>query len=83
MAMTAEVIAGILVVLLLVATVLALVIGTLGGVFGEGFERCGRCGRLTLSIKGEAHPDGCPVTPYSQVTHVAHAAMHHAHFRHH
>lgn len=83
MAMAAEVIAGILVVLLLLATVFALVIGTLGGVFGEGFERCRRCGHLTLSIGGDTHPSGCPVTLYAHATHVTHAAIRHAHVRHH
>jgi hypothetical protein len=83
MAMAAEVITGILVVILLVATAFAMVAGILGGVFGEGFERCGRCGHLTLGIRGHAHPKGCPDTLPGHLVHVVHSAFHDVHLRHH
>lgn len=81
MAVAAEVIAGILIALLLVATALGLFVGIMGAVFSEGFERCTRCGHWTLGVHGMAHPQGCPVTFYGHGAHVLQAAFHRAHLR--
>ncbi|HEY6474915.1 MAG TPA: hypothetical protein VIY26_18625 [Acidimicrobiales bacterium] len=83
MAVGAEVIAGILVALLLLATALTLFLGFMGAVFGERVERCSRCGRRTLAVKGQAHPHGCPQTAAEHAAHVVHAASHHVPLRHH
>lgn len=83
MAVAAEVIAGILVAILLVATALTLVVGIMGAVFSEGFERCARCGHWTLGVDGMAHPHGCPGSFYEHGAHLVQAAFHRAHLRHH
>ena len=83
MAVAADAIAAILIALLLAATAFAMVIGILGGVFGEGFERSGRCGHLTLGMHGQAHPYGCPETWRQHVAHLVEAAFHGVHLRHH
>lgn len=83
MAVAAEVIAAILIALLLAATAFAMVIGILGGVFGEGFERCTRCRHVTLGMHGQAHPYGCPETLRQHLTHVVEVALHDVHLRHH
>jgi hypothetical protein len=83
MAVAAEVIAGILIALLLVATALTLFVGIMGAVFSEGFERCTRCGHSTLGLEGMAHPHGCPGTFHEHGAHIVQAAFHHAHLRHH
>jgi hypothetical protein len=86
MAVAAEVIAGILIAVLLVATALGLFVGIMGAVFSEGFERCTRCGHWTLGVEGMAHPHGCPDTLYGHGAHAVQAAFHRAHIqrlRHH
>lgn len=83
MAVAAEVIAGMLIGVLLVATALTLFVGIMGAVFSEGFERCTRCGHWTLGLQGMAHPHGCPGTLYEQAAHVVQVAFHHVHLRHH
>ena len=83
MAIAAEVIAGIFVVVLLAATALAMLVGILGGVFGEGFERCERCRHITLSFEGRPHPGGCPATLHQHVAHVVGVTFHGVHLRHH
>ncbi len=83
MAVAAEVIAGVLIVVLLLATALTLFVGVMGAVFGEGFERCSECGHWTLAVKGTVHPHGCPGTVYEHVTHVVGAAFQRVHLRHH
>jgi hypothetical protein len=83
MAVAAEVIAAILIAALLAATAFAMVIGILGGVFGEGFERCARCRQLTLSMHGQAHPYGCPDTVRQHLMHAVEVAFHDVHVRHH
>jgi hypothetical protein len=83
MAVVAEVIAGILIAVLLVATALSLFVGLMGTVFSEGIERCTRCGHWTLGYHGLTHPQGCPGTLYEDAAHVLQAAFHHVHLRHH
>lgn len=83
MAVAAEVIAGMLIGVLLVATALTLFVGIMGAVFSEGFERCTRCGHWTLGLQGRAHPHGCPGTLYEHAAHVVQVAFHHVHLRHH
>lgn len=83
MAVAAEVIAAILVALLLLATALTLLIGIMGAVFGEGFERCPHCGHHTLAVMGQTHPHGCPGTLAEHAAHLVHAAFHRVHLRHH
>ena len=83
MAVAAEVVAAILIAGLLAATAFALTIGILGGVFGEGFERCARCGRVALSMHGAAHSGGCPETLRQHVRHLVGVAVHDVRVRHH
>jgi hypothetical protein len=83
MAGAAEVVAGILTAILLVATALTLFVGIMGALFSEGFERCPRCSHWTLGLEGMAHPNGCLATFYEHGAHVVRAAFHHVHLRHH
>jgi len=83
MAVAAEAITTVLVVVLLSATAATMLIGILGGVFGEGFERCRRCGHLTLCCKGQAHPFGCPASVHEHVVHLVDATVRGVHLRHH
>jgi hypothetical protein len=83
MAVAAEVITTILVVVLLLATAVTMVIGILGGVFGEGFERCPQCRRVTLCVKGQTHPAGCPATLHEHLEHLVDATFRGVHLRHH
>jgi hypothetical protein len=83
MAVAAEVIAGILVAVLLLATAFTLVVGIMGALFSEGFERCARCSHWTLAMKGLTHPNGCPETLHEHAAHLVHAAFHDVHLRHH
>jgi hypothetical protein len=83
MAVAAEVIAAILIAVLLAATAFAMMIGILGGVFGEGFERCARCGHMTLSMHRQAHQFGCPETVRQHLLHAVEVAFHDLHLRHH
>jgi hypothetical protein len=83
MAVAAEVIAAILITVLLAATAFAMMIGILGGVFGEGFERCARCQHLTQSMHSQAHPYGCLETVRQHVMHAVEVAFHDVHLRHH
>ena len=83
MVIAAEVIAGILIAVLLVATALTLLVGVLGAVFSESFRRCGHCGHWTLGVEGGTHPHGCPGTLYEHAAHVVQTAFHGVHLRHH
>lgn len=83
MAVAAEVIAGILIAILLVVTALTLLVGIMGALFSEGFERCPRCEHWTLGMRGVAHPHGCPDNLFEHTAHVVQAAFHHVHLRHH
>ena len=83
MAVAAEVITSVLVVVLLLATVLTMVVGILGSVFGEGFERCRQCGRVTFCIKGQTHPAGCPAPLHEHLAHLVDATVHGVHLRPH
>jgi hypothetical protein len=82
-AVAAEVIAGLLIAMLLLATALTLFVGLMGALFSEGFERCPRCGHWTLGIAGTAHPGGCPGSLSEHLVHVVRAAFRHVHLRHH
>jgi hypothetical protein len=83
MAVAAEVIAGILIAVLLVATAFTLVVGIMGALFSEGFERCDDCGHRTLGLEGMAHPHGCPGTLHEHAAHVVRVAFRGVHLRHH
>jgi hypothetical protein len=83
MAFAAEAVTTALVVALVMVTALAMLIGILGSAFGEGFERCPRCDRWTLSVHGQAHEGGCPVTVHEHVCAVLRAAFGGIHLRHH
>jgi hypothetical protein len=83
MAVAAEVVAGILIAVLLLATALTLFVGIMGALFSEGFERCAQCGHWTLAMKGLTHPHGCPETLHEHVAHLVHGALHNVHLRHH
>lgn len=83
MAVAAEVIAGVLIAALLVATAFTLFVGMVGTPFSEGFERCDRCGHWTLDFRGVTHPHGCPGTVFEHVAHAVEVAFHGAHLRHH
>ena len=83
MAVAAQVVVWILVALLLGATAFPLLVGIMGALFSEGFERCDRCGHWTLGFEGMAHPQGCPGTLYEHVAHVVEVAFHRVHLRHH
>jgi hypothetical protein len=60
-----------------------MLIGILGGVFDEDFERCPKCGHLTLCGKGHAHPVGCPATVHEHLVHLVDATVGDVHLRHH
>jgi hypothetical protein len=62
---------------------IAMMIGILGGVIGEGFERCVRCRHLTLSMDRQAHPCGCPETMRQHLMHAVEVAFHDVHLRRH
>ena len=83
MAVAAEMITKILVALLLVATAFTPLVGIMGALFSEGFERCDRCGHWTLGLHGLTRPHGCPGTLYEHAAHVVYVAFHRAHLRHH
>ena len=47
-------------------TVYAFAEGGLGLLSGARFERCPRCGRHGLVVRGQLHPRGCPHPSYRQ-----------------
>jgi hypothetical protein len=61
----------VLVIGLVGATTLAMMVGFIGGVAGEPFERCTHCGRYGLTVRGLRHEAGCPPTWSGNVTHVS------------
>ena len=83
MTVAAEVIVGILIAALLVATALALFVGLMGALFSEGFQKCQRCGHWTLGFQGTTHLHGCPGSFYEHGAHILQVAFHHAHVRQH
>ena len=60
----------------------ALLVGAVGVISGERFERCPRCGRLGFTEHGARHPRGCPL-PLLHLGghHVPGAALHRLHHR--
>lgn len=82
MAVSLEVLAGCLAGVLLVVTTLALLFGAIGGVFGERFGTCPRCGRQALTAGRRFHPDGCPPSVHSRVVHALDISAHPVHLRH-
>jgi hypothetical protein len=82
MAVAAEVVTTILVVALVAAMALAMFVGILGAVFGEGFERCPRCKRMTMSVHGHAHPGGCPTGLHAHAVHLVDSTFRSLHLRH-
>ncbi len=80
-----EVIVGILVVVLLAFTSVALWVG-LAALFGERLGRCPRCGRRALTVGGCLHAAGCPPSFYEHIEHLGHvmrAWADEVHLRHH
>ena len=85
MVVSFEVVAAVLVAVLLVFTAYALTAGILGGVFGERFARCPRCGRFGLTVGGRRHRGGCPPSPHDFATQLVHnmqEIFHAVHLRH-
>lgn len=56
--MDMEIVAGVLVGLLALASVTAMVIGVLGSFGGLHLMRCAQCGHMAFTTV-EKHPDGC------------------------
>ena len=58
----------VLVGVLLAVSVWVLVVGILGVLSGERVTRCRRCHRFVLTLHGQAHPKGCPLTFHQDVS---------------
>jgi DNA-directed RNA polymerase subunit RPC12/RpoP len=73
--MAIEVLAGVLVVLLVAATVAAFVIGLLGVGGAAPLLRCARCGHLSLAI-GRSAPRDCSYCRHEHLFHPIDALRH-------
>ena len=76
MAVLLETLLGVLVAVLLGASVLAMWFGLLGGFAGELLERCDRCRRYGLTTGGGLHEEGCPPRLQGGTGHLAHRLGH-------
>lgn len=56
----------------------AMVVGALGVLAGERFERCPHCHHYSLTLHGEVHPGGCPVGASRHLIHLL-APLSHLH----
>lgn len=77
MAVMLEVIIAVLICVLLAITTVALMVGILGSLAGELFERCPQCGRYGLTEGGRRHADECPPTWRRAVANFVHRSRGH------
>jgi hypothetical protein len=69
---------------LMAFTAYAAIVGGIGALGGGRFERCPRCGRHGLSVRGPLHPDGCPPQRHAdRLAHLWHGWPHGVHLGHH
>ena len=72
---------GLLAAVTVLFTTWALLVGAVGALSDERFERCPHCGRLGFTENGVRHPNGCPLTIFHLSAHHVPGAGHHLRHR--